>query len=144
MLKVIIAGSRNFSDFTVLKKECCKIFKSLSDEGCLSGNVKADCANIEIISGSARGADKLGEDFAKEYGIQVKRFPAQWDKYGKSAGYIRNDAMARYATDGNGLGVLIAFWDGKSRGTKHMIDIAKKNNMKIFVVDIDDAKNCVL
>lgn len=138
MLRVIIAGSRNFDSFTILEKECHKIFKSLSKEGYLSGNVKADCDNIEIISGTANGTDKLGEAFAKKYGILATRFPAQWEKYGKSAGYIRNKIMAEYAAKSNELGVLIAFWDGKSRGTKMMIDLAKKYNLKVFVIDVEN------
>lgn len=138
MLRVIIAGSRCFGSFTILEKECHKIFKSLAEEGYLSGNVKKDCSNMEIISGTANGADRLGEAFALKYGIEVKRFPAQWHKYGKSAGYVRNNIMAQYAAKSDELGVLIAFWDGKSKGTKMMIDLAKKNNLKVFVIDIDD------
>lgn len=137
MLRIIIAGSRSFGSFTILERECHKIFKSLSEEGYLSSNVKTDCANIEIISGTANGADRLGEAFAKKYGIEVKRFPAQWHKYGKSAGYVRNNIMAQYAAKSNELGVLIAFWDGKSRGTKMMIDIAKKNNLKVFMINVE-------
>jgi len=137
MLRIIIAGSRSFGSFTILEKECHKIFKSLSEEGYLSGNVKTDCANIEIISGTANGADRFGEAFALKYGIEVKRFPAQWHKYGKSAGYVRNNIMAQYAAKSDDLGVLIAFWDGKSRGTKMMIDIAKKNNLKVFVINVE-------
>lgn len=137
MLRVIIAGSRSFGSFTILEKECHRIFKSLSEEGYLSGNVKEDCRNMEIISGTANGADRFGEAFALKYNIPVKRFPARWDKYGKSAGYVRNKIMAQYAAESDRLGVLIAFWDGKSRGTKMMIDLAKKNNLKVFVIDIE-------
>lgn len=137
MVRVIIAGSRDFGDFAILEKECCKVFKSLSDDGHLSGHVKEDCSNMEIISGTARGADKLGEAFALKYNIKVKRFPAQWNRYGKKAGYVRNKIMADYAAK-SGLAVLIAFWDGKSKGTKNMIDLAKKNNLKIFVINVDD------
>lgn len=138
MVRVIIAGSRNFEDFAILEKECCKAFKSLADDGYLSGHVKEDCSNIEIISGTARGADRLGETFALKYKIKVKRFPAQWNKYGKKAGYVRNKIMADYAAKSDMCGVLIAFWDGESRGTKMMIDMAKKNNLKIFVINVDD------
>ena len=138
MLRVIIAGSRSFDSFTILEKECHRVFKSLSEEGYLSGNVKADCDNIEIISGTANGADKLGEAFAKKYGILATRFPARWGKYGKSAGYIRNKIMAEHAAKSDELGVLIAFWEGKSRGTKMMIDLAKKYNLKVFVIDVEN------
>lgn len=72
-MKVIIAGSREFSDFALLYSECDKILDGLSD--------------VEIVSGTARGADKLGEHYAKLKGYQVKQFPADWSK-GKSAGYM--------------------------------------------------------
>ena len=82
---------------------------------------------IEIVSGTANGADKLGEKFAKENGYPIKQFPADWDKNGKGAGYIRNAQMAEYAD------ALIVFWDGKSKGTKHMIDLAKRANLKLKI-----------
>ena len=82
---------------------------------------------IEIVSGTANGADKLGEKYANDNGYPIKQFSANWDKYGKSAGYKRNAQMADYAD------TLIAFWDGKSRGTKHMIDLAKRGNLKVKV-----------
>lgn len=128
MVKVIIAGSRDFNDYLLLEKFCNKIFSDLGKSG---HNVEK--SNIEIISGTARGADKLGERFASEYGIIVSRHPADWDAYGKRAGYIRNEEMARYAATGE-LGILIAFWDGVSKGTKHMIDLAKKHGLTVYVV----------
>lgn len=83
---------------------------------------------IEIVSGTANGADKLGEKYANEKGYLLKKFPADWDKYGKSAGFKRNVEMSNYAD------ALIAFWDGKSKGTKHMIDLAKRYELKVKVV----------
>jgi hypothetical protein len=80
-----------------------------------------------VISGTARGADKLGEEWAKENGISIERYPAEWDKYGKSAGYIRNELMASKAE------ALIALWDGESKGTGHMIAIANAFKLKIFI-----------
>lgn len=134
MVKVIIAGSRGFNDYKHLESKCHKVFYSLSNEYyVLSGHIKEDVPNIEIISGTAKGADTLGEQFASNYGIKVKRFPANWDAYGKSAGYIRNEQMAKYAVSDGGYGVLIAFWDGKSRGTKHMIDLANKHGLTVYV-----------
>lgn len=106
IFRVIIAGGRNFSNYRLLKDKCFKI---------LSNKIVTD--NVVIISGGARGADMLGERFAKELGLQLLLFPAEWDKYGKSAGYKRNLTMSENAD------ALIAFWDGKSRGTRHMIDI---------------------
>ena len=82
--------------------------------------------DIEIVSGTAKGADQLGEKYAKEKGYPVKQFPADWSK-GKSAGYVRNEEMAKYAD------ALIAFWNGLSKGTGHMIDLAKKYKLKIRI-----------
>jgi len=86
-------------------------------------------SDIEIVSGTARGADSLGAKYAKERGYTVKEFAPQWDKFGKSAGYKRNAEMADYAD------ALIAFWDGESKGTNHMINLAKEKNIKIKVVN---------
>lgn len=112
-MKVIIAGGRDFFDYEFLSMKCDVI---------LHGK-----PTVEIVSGTANGADRLGERYAKEKGHTVKQFPAQWDKFGKSAGYKRNQQMADYAD------LLIVFWDGKSRGSKHMIDIAKSQGLTISV-----------
>ena len=114
-MKIIIAGSRNFNDYNLLKTSC--------------DNLLTQFTNIEIVSGTARGADKLGERYAREKGYDIKQFPANWDKFGKSAGYIRNDEMAQYSD------MLIAFWDGTSKGTKHMIDLANKRGIKVEIVN---------
>lgn len=121
-VKVIIAGSRGFDDYNKLKYEVDKII----------GNKK----DVTILSGRARGADRLGERYAKERGIPVIYFPANWDKYGRSAGIIRNTEMAKHAD------VLIAFWDGESRGTKHMIQTAQKYGLKVhlFLVSCDTTR----
>lgn len=83
---------------------------------------------VEIVSGTAKGADQLGERFAKEHNYQIKQFPADWNTYGKKAGYIRNKQMAEYAD------ALVAFWNGESKGTKSMIELAEKNLLQIKVV----------
>jgi hypothetical protein len=80
-----------------------------------------------VISGTAPGADKLGEQWAKDNSIPVERYPADWNRYGLSAGYRRNEQMVDNAE------ALVALWDGKSRGTRHMIDIARKKGLKVFV-----------
>ena len=113
-MKIIIAGSRTFTDYELLRKAC--------DENITSQD--------EIVSGGARGADLLGERYAKENGITVKRFPADWNKYGRSAGIIRNIEMVKYSD------MLIAFWDERSAGTKHIIEIAKKDLLEIKVIDV--------
>lgn len=115
-MKIIIAGSRSLSNFNLVKENVISFIKE--------NNID----NPEIVSGTAKGADRLGEKFANEFGFTVKKFPAQWDKYGKSAGYKRNEEMANYAD------TLIAFWDGESKGTKHMIDIANKSKLNVKVI----------
>lgn len=118
MIKVIIAGTRDFNDYAFLKKNLDYFLQGINPNN----------EEIEIVSGNARGADKLGERYAKEHNLPVKLFPANWDKYGKRAGYLRNQEMADYSD------MLIAFWDEKSKGTKHMIDIAKKQGLTVIVV----------
>lgn len=105
-VRVIIAGSRSYPG---------------GYEG-VARAVKASGFEIAtVISGVARGADLDGERWAYEYGVPVERYPADWDKYGRKAGPIRNQQMADVAD------ALIALWDGKSRGTRDMIErMAKK------------------
>lgn len=82
---------------------------------------------LSNIAGLARGADALGAKFARAH-CQLYEFPADWDRYGKRAGFMRNEQMGHFA-DG-----LIAFWDGKSRGTKHMIDFMKSLGKPVHIV----------
>ena len=87
----------------------------------------------EIVSGDARGADTLGVEYGTRHGIPVIHFPAQWDTYGKAAGFIRNEEMAEYGD------FLLAFWDGKSHGTKNMIKTMKEMNKhgKVVIYEIN-------
>ncbi len=114
MIKIIIAGGRDFDDFNKLR-QVCDVF--LQDQN-----------NIEIVSGAYKGADLLGERYAAERNHQIKQFPADWRRYGKSAGLKRNAEMANYAD------MLIAFWDGESKGTKHMIELATQAGLKVEVI----------
>jgi len=115
--KLIIAGSRDFDDYDLMVRAIYAIHDTeLADK------------TVSIVSGMARGADALGYMFAHKHGIQVHEFPANWAKYGKRAGYVRNQEMGDFA-DG-----LIAFWDGKSKGTEHMINYMKKQGKTVFVV----------
>lgn len=116
-IKLLIAGGREFDNYPLLSKYCDKIREHY--------NI------IEIISGTARGADRLGERYAMENNIPIKRFPADWN-IGKSAGYIRNKKMGEYCTN------ALIFWDCKSRGTKHMISIMKSLNKKFLVVEYEE------
>ena len=127
MYKIIIAGSRDFHDYELLKLEANKFINEYKTT--LSN---LDDNSISIVSGHARGADKLGEQYAREHSYFCYVMPADWDKHGKRAGYLRNASMAKEAN------ALIAFWDGQSRGTYHMIELAKKENLKIKVVTYKD------
>ena len=114
-MKIIIAGSRNFNNYQKLKQECDKFLQ--------------DYKNIEIVSGAHyKGADKLGEQYASEKKIKIIKFPADWIKYGKPDGPKRNKQMAIYAD------ALIAFWDGKSKGTKNIIQLAKQRHLKTRII----------
>lgn len=118
--KVIIAGSRGFSNYRLLREQCNKFLRE-----------RRKIRNIIIVSGHARGADTLGEKYAQDEGFDLEIYPAQWDKFGKRAGYRRNEQMAEVAD------ALIAFWDGSSRGTKHMIDIMNEKNLLVRVVEYE-------
>jgi hypothetical protein len=113
-MKTIIAGSRSITNYD-------QILEAIS---------LSNIIITTVISGTANGVDKLGERFAKDHDIPVLQFPADWDKYGKKAGYLRNIEMAGIAD------ALICVWDGQSHGSKHMIEIATKRGLKIYVHDI--------
>lgn len=118
--KVIIAGSRGFSNYKLLREQCNKFLRE-----------KRKTSNIIVVSGHARGADTLGEKYAQDEGFTLEIYPAQWKKFGKRAGYRRNEQMAEVAD------ALIAFWDGSSKGTKHMIDIMNEKNLLVRVVEYE-------
>lgn len=114
MFRVIIAGGRDFGDYPLLSGTMDNLLRNITEE-------------IVVVCGQARGADTLGEQYAKERGYRVDYYPADWKRYGKRAGYLRNEQMARNAD------ALVAFWDGESRGTKLMIELAKKYGLKVRV-----------
>ncbi len=112
-MKTIIAGSRSLHDYDAV---CKAIENSLFDI-------------TEVVSGTANGVDRMGEIWASENGIPVKRFPADWNRHGKAAGPIRNQQMGDYAE------ALIAITTG-SPGTRNMIEYAKKKGLKVFVLTV--------
>lgn len=114
-MKVIIAGGRDFEDYALLKEKCIKLFANKMQD-------------LEIVSGLARGADTLGVRLSKDIGCYLKKFPAEWKLYGRRAGFLRNEQMGEYAD------ALVAFWDGKSSGTKHMIQYARRIGLDVRVV----------
>lgn len=118
-MKIIIAGDRNFSDYETLKRVC--------SEACDKIEKARPYDGITIVSGTCRGADKLGEQFAHERKYGVVLFPADWNKFGRAAGPIRNRNMAEYAD------MLIAFWHGTKGGTSSMIGLAEKAGIFIKI-----------
>lgn len=113
-MRLIIAGSRDL-DFALIDLK----HILMEDYG-----LEID----EIVSGGARGIDSLGEQLANWAGIQLVRFPADWEKFGKGAGLARNIQMADYADE------LLAIWDGQSRGTRHMIDMMLDRGKPLRVI----------
>jgi hypothetical protein len=125
-MKLIIAGSRSFSDMDYMLNS----LNSLIDSGDLPSEKE-----WEVVCGEARGADMFGAILANQNGIPIINFPAQWKTYGKSAGYRRNVAMGEYAD------AAVVFWDGSSKGTKHMIDIMKSLKKPYFVFGTGSTPN---
>lgn len=121
--RVIIAGGRDFNDYELLKKKLDNLLR-----------LKRKSSEITIVCGKARGADSLGEKYAIEHGFKIAEYPAQWDKHGLSAGYKRNLVMAQNAD------ALVAFWDGKSKGTSHMIKLAKKMKLDYRIINYNHEK----
>lgn len=118
MFRVIIAGGRHMNDYALVERHANKLLHRLYEEK----------EEVVIVSGAAKGADHMGELYAENKGLVCMTYPADWDTHGRSAGYKRNTLMAENAD------ALIAFWDGESRGTGHMIDIAKKKGLPVRIV----------
>lgn len=93
-----------------------------------SGILDPDC---ELVCGMARGADMTAYALFKSVGNVIHEYPANWDKYPRAAGFLRNTEMAKVADIG------VAFWDGSSGGTKHMIDTLGRLEKPCYVVRYD-------
>ncbi len=117
--KLIVAGGRNF---------CTPDHRALLEKVMWEVEQELSQFEVSLVSGMARGADRLAWEFAKAHGITCHEFPADWEKYGKAAGFRRNQEMADFS-DG-----LVAFWDGQSRGTKHMIETMKAQGKFVYIV----------
>lgn len=124
-MRYIIAGGRDFNNYDIL----CAVMNTIKKYG-----PSVNKPITEIVTGDARGADTLGAQWATAHDIHVKHFPANWDEYGKSAGFIRNAEMADYAD------AAICFWDGKSKGTAHMIKTMKMKKKPCYVYDYEGNK----
>lgn len=114
----IVAGGRDFNDIDKLKKSCGATFEFFDE--------------VEIVSGMAAGADTLGLEYFKKLGYDITEFPADWEKYGRAAGPIRNREMLDYVKDKENP-MLIAFWDAKSHGTYNMIKIAREAGIEVKI-----------
>lgn len=112
-MKIAVVGSRNFNNYQLLKNTLDKY--------------KEKCELI--ISGGAKGADKLAERYAKENGFEIKIFKPDWKRYGKGAGLIRNKQIVENAD------LIIAFWDGKSKGTAFTVNYAQKSGKEVEVIN---------
>ncbi len=110
-MKVIVAGSRDVTDYATVQQAI----------------ARSGFPVTRVISGAARGVDQLGERWAKDHALPLLRMPAEWNVYGRSAGYRRNEDMAGVAD------ALIAIWDGHSPGTRHMIETARRRGLRVFV-----------
>lgn len=120
-MKTIIAGSRKIHSYHIVV-------------WAIRNAIRDGIEITEVVSGGAEGVDKLGEFYAKMHKLPVKKFPADWNKHGKRAGPIRNQQMADYAD------ALIAVWDGKSRGTKDMIERAQAKGLHVFVGQLPNSE----
>lgn len=116
LVRVVVAGSRGFSDYELLKRTLDEDLKEY------------DYSEIEIVSGEADGADKLGERYQEEHGCALKQFPPDWDRFGDSAGHRRNADMAYYGD------WVYCFWDGISSGTRGMVNVSRRAGKKVKVI----------
>lgn len=122
-MRIAVIGSRNFNDYEYFKSEFEKFLKEL------------DIKEYKIISGGAKGADAFAAKYAKENNKEIVEFLPDWEKYGKKAGFLRNNIIWDNADIG------IAFWDGKSTGTAHSFEISKKQNKILKVINYN-TKEC--
>jgi len=116
-MKIGIIGSRTFNNYELLKEV-------MGDY--LNRDNELNCEFV--VSGGANGADSLGERWARENNIQTLIFKPDWNKYGKSAGYIRNEDIIKNSD------FVVVFWDEISKGSKHSIDLAIKHDIPVRIV----------
>ena len=120
-MKIIIAGSRDITDYSIIESGMKKIKEKYLKDVLPHG--------LTILSGCARGVDTLAIQWAETHNADVHKYPANWSHFGKSAGYRRNDQMAKHGD------LLVAFWDKKSKGTKHMIECAQDKKIPVEVFE---------
>lgn len=118
-LKILICGGRHFCDYALLESIADNVVK------------EQFFSEIEIVSGHCIGADRMGEEYAKRRNYALKIFPAEWKKYGKRAGPIRNKQMIDYIAEFENK-IVIAFTSPNTKGTKNTIALAKKANIRVI------------
>ena len=124
MFYLLVAGSRTYTDYD----EMCHVLDFLLQKQVAQNN------HIVIVSGGAKGADSLAERYADERGYKKHIMPADWNTYGKSAGYRRNEQMHIYiSTPSDRRRGCVCFWDEQSRGTKHNFDLSSKFNTPLVI-----------
>lgn len=116
----LVVGSRDFCNYNKMRELLDMYLSNWS-------------GRVVIVSGGAKGADSLAEKYAKDKGYLFREFPADWNAYGKQAGYIRNEEMHKYISKAKNRGI-VAFWNGTSKGTAQNFGLAKKYNNPIRIV----------
>ena len=116
-MKIAIIGSRNYTDYKKLESVLDEFFSNIE--------------NFSIISGGAHGVDTLAKIWSQKNNIKYKEIKPDYLRYKRAAPLIRNKDIVFEADN------IIAFWDGKSRGTKFTIDYAKKINKKVIIIDVE-------
>lgn len=119
MFYCLVVGSRTFRDYGLLAEKLDALLCNQSE--------------VTIVSGGAKGADSLAEEYAEDRGYECVVFPAYWNEYGKVAGYIRNKEMHAFIAQFEKRG-CVAFWNGQSKGTRHNFELAKKYNTPLRVI----------
>ena len=128
--RIIICGGRHFKDYERLESTMNEVMNKIAPWRDV----------VEIVSGHCEGADQLGELYAKNHDLPCKVIPAQWEKFGKSAGPIRNSEMVKYAAEAE-MPVVVAFRSPRTTGTNDTVKKATKQGFKVFVVDYDNNEN---
>lgn len=118
-MRVLICGGTDFRDYALLRRKCDELIP--------------ESVSVEIVSGGARGADTMAERYAAAKGYGLSAFEAKWSLYGKAAGPIRNRKMIDYICEDNER-IVIAFWNGSSRGTMNTIVTALRLGLRVEII----------
>lgn len=119
-VQLVVAGTREYSNRDEIFARLDKYHQRCKDAG----------TELIIIEGEARGPDLISREWAESRGVPFRPYPADWDEYGKGAGFIRNEEMAKAGTH------VLAFWDGRSNGTNDMIERGLKHQRRVLVIPV--------